>query len=356
MFTLQQKAFLLESYFRNGRLVNGEWQYSNQACMQEFRLQFPNIAFNNNQIAKQLKRSLANFRETASADKKRRGGRPRVRTANVINTVRNAIEERPTSSIRRLSQEINLKKSTLHNVLKQDIGMHPYKVQMFQELLPPDYDKRIQYCQWFTENLNNNDVLNKTFFSDEAWFHLNGYINAQNMRMWGTENPHYFREATMHPVKIGVWLAVSRRRIVGPIFFEETLNAENYRNIMLEPFLNQLHDDELQTGYFQQDSARPHIARVNLNYLQEFFDERLISQDRFPPRSCDLTPLDYFVFPYLKNNIFRTPVHTIDDLKDNIQRQCNQINAGMLVNVFESMKRRINLCIQQNGQHFQHLL
>lgn len=356
MFTVQQKAFMVESYFRNGTLIEGEWRYSIQACIQEFRHRYPNVAFTDNQFTNQLKRSIQNFRETASADIKRGGGRPRVRSENVINIVRNAMEERPTSSLRRLAQEHDLTVSTVHNVLKRDLNLHPYKLQMFQELLPPDYNKRMQYCQWFNENINNNEMLDKTFFSDEAWFHLNGYVNAQNMRMWSAENPHYFREATMHPVKIGVWLAVSRRRVVGPIFFQETLNANNYRNIMLDPFINQLHDDELQTGYFQQDSARPHVAHANLNYLREFFDDRLISKDLYPPRSCDLTPLDYFVFPYLKNNVFRNQVHTIDDLKDNIQRQCDNINADMLVNVFESMRRRIALCIQQNGQQFQQLL
>lgn len=124
----------------------------------------------------------------------------------------------------------------------------------------------------------------------------------------------------------------------------------------MEPFINQLHDDELQTGYFQQDSARPHVAHVTLNYLREFFNDRLISKDLYPPRSCDLTPLDYFVFPYIKNNVFRNPVHTLEDLRNSIQDQCDQITADMLINTFESMKRRVNLCIQENGHHFQQLL
>ena len=30
----------------------------------------------------------------------------------------------------------------------------------------------------------------KVIFSDEAYFDLNGYVNKQNCRVWGTENPH----------------------------------------------------------------------------------------------------------------------------------------------------------------------
>jgi hypothetical protein len=72
------------------------------------------------------------------------------------------------------------------------------------------------------ENFHNNDaILEKTFFSDESWFHrLSGYVNSQNMRMWSDENPHYYIEVPLHSQKIGVWAAISRRRLIGPIFFE----------------------------------------------------------------------------------------------------------------------------------------
>ena len=49
--------------------------------------------------------------------------------------------------------------------------------------------------------------------------------------------------------KTGVWCAISRRRIIGPIFFHETLNAARYLKIFNE-FVDQLDDDELLNGYF----------------------------------------------------------------------------------------------------------
>jgi hypothetical protein len=90
------------------------------------------------------------------------------------------------------------------------------------------------------ENLNNNDILDKCFFSDEAWFQLSEYLNKQNMSMWSAESPHEFVETLLHLQKIAVWLAVSRRRIIGPIFFNQTLTAARYRNDLLEPFINEL--------------------------------------------------------------------------------------------------------------------
>jgi hypothetical protein len=181
-------------------------------------------------------------------------------------------------------------------------------MQVTQQLLPPDYEKRIQYCQWFNKNLNNDDVLDITFMSDETWFHLSRYIHSQNYRTWATENPHNFVESSLHPQKIGVWVAMSRRRIIGPIFFNETITAERYRNQILKVFINQLHEDELQTGYFQQDGAPPHVAHQTINYLQEFFGGRLANRDRWPPRSPDLTPLDFNLLGSLKTKVFRNRI------------------------------------------------
>ncbi|CAH1374506.1 unnamed protein product, partial [Tenebrio molitor] len=107
----------------------------------------------------------------------------------------------------------------------------------------------------------NDETLDLTFYSDEAWFHLTDFINSQTMRMWSADNPHFFRETPLHPLKIGVWIGMSRRRLIGPIFFEDSVTAERYRNNILDVFINQLHDDELTHGYFQQDGAIAHTAR-----------------------------------------------------------------------------------------------
>lgn len=249
---------------------------------------------------------------------------------------------------------VGLSVGTCHKALTKRLHLHPYKVTVVQELHPLDYGKRVRYCEWFNENVND-DLLDQTFFTDEAWFHLSGYVNSQNYRTWATENPHNFVETSLHPIKVGVWVAMSRRRIIGPIFFHETLNAERYRRLILEPFLQQLHDDELQVGYFQQDGATPHTAGATIRYLQQFYDNRIISQGLWPPRSPDLTPLDFFLFGHLKNKVFQNRIHTVDELQQAITREIQNVSANQLQNVFESMKRRVNSCLENEGHHFEFL-
>jgi hypothetical protein len=74
------------------------------------------------------------------------------------------------------------------------------------------------------QNTLNDTLLNLSFFSDEVWFHLSGYVNSQNYRIWNSQNPYALLETPLHPQKVGVWLAVSRRdEYMGPSSFMKTL-------------------------------------------------------------------------------------------------------------------------------------
>lgn len=95
----------------------------------------------------------------------------------------------------------------------------------------------------------------------------------------------------------------SRRRIIGPIFFNDTINAARYRANILEPFIEHLLDDVINQGYFQQDEVTAHTANATLKYLQEFYDDRLITRGLLSPRSPDLTPLDFYLWGHVKKRV-----------------------------------------------------
>jgi hypothetical protein len=59
-------------------------------------------------------------------------------------------------------------------------------------------------------------------FSDEAHFHLDGFMNKQNMRFWASENPYRFMEISLHPAKCTVWCVISKQGLIGLIFVEGT--------------------------------------------------------------------------------------------------------------------------------------
>jgi hypothetical protein len=84
----------------------------------------------------------------------------------------------------------------------------------------------IRFCGWSLQSVFESEIdLQLTLFSDEARFHLQGYINVQNNRYRSSQNPHPTHEVPLHPVKVGVWRALCAR-IVGPVFFNETINCD----------------------------------------------------------------------------------------------------------------------------------
>lgn len=91
-------------------------------------------------------------------------------------------------------------------------------------------------------------------------------------------------------------------------------------------------------------------------YLEEFYEDRLITMEIWPPRSPDLTPLDFFLVGYLKNTIFKNRLHNLNQLEAAIQEEVQNITPQQLQNVFNNLKNRINICLQNNGHYFQHLL
>jgi hypothetical protein len=58
------------------------------------------------------------------------------------------------------------------------------------------------------------------FMSDEAHFHLSGFVNKQNFRYWA-KNSYQLRQKPLHSAKFRVWRAISSFGIIGPYFFED---------------------------------------------------------------------------------------------------------------------------------------
>ena len=90
-----------------------------------------------------------------------------------------------------------------------------------------------------------------------------------------------------------------------------------------EYFWLQLDDMDLEDMWFQQDGATSHTANVTINLLETKVGERVIARNGpvgWPPRSCDLTPLDYFLWDYVKFMIYANKPVAIDELRTNIER------------------------------------
>ncbi|GFV81834.1 uncharacterized protein TNCV_1057231 [Trichonephila clavipes] len=82
------------------------------------------------------------------------------------------------------------------------------------------------------------------------------------------------------------------------------------------------------------------------------FGDRLISRFgpvNWPPRSCDLTPLDYFLWGYVKSLVYADKPQTPDPLEDNIRRVIADIRPQMLEKVIENWMPRLGYIRASRG-------
>ena len=67
---------------------------------------------------------------------------------------------------------------------------------------------------------NEPEFHRKIIMSDEAYFHLGGYVNKQNCRIWASENLKMLIEKPLCPQRVTVWCGFWAEGIIGPCFFE----------------------------------------------------------------------------------------------------------------------------------------
>ncbi|GFS89400.1 uncharacterized protein TNCV_1809351 [Trichonephila clavipes] len=173
------------------------------------------------------------------------------------------------------------------------------------------YDQaRRRFVEWAQNEIAVvPDFHKRILFSDEAHFWLNGYVNKQNCRIWSE------------------------------------VNGDRYRALITNFFIPELNNHDVQELWFEQDGATCHTARATIDLLKDTLGDRLISRFgsvNWPPRSCDLTPLDYFLWGYFKSLVYADEPQTLDHLEDNIRRVTADIRPQMLEKVIENWTSRLD--------------
>ena len=208
--TLDERYRIVKTYFEN-----------NSSIRETHRSLRAFYGRHNRPSERAIRRTVDRFRTTYSLRDDVQATRTRnVRTPETIAAVNESVEEDPNLSILRRAQVLGLCPSTTWKILRRDIGLHPYKIQLVQELKPRDHHMRRCFADWAQEQLETDPFFyRKIVFSDEAHFWLNGFVNKQNCRIWSEDNPQQFLQTPLNPEKCTVWCGLHAGGIIGPYFF-----------------------------------------------------------------------------------------------------------------------------------------
>ncbi|PSN41049.1 hypothetical protein C0J52_24031 [Blattella germanica] len=131
-----------------------------------------------------------------NGDFRRHGGGGRRRTSDEnVEAIREAFTRSPRKSVKQASRQLHLRRSAIHDVLHKRLKLTAHKIQLVQKLQLNDKAWRFNYAVDILSRVDeDNKYLNNVIFSDEATFHVSGYVNRHNCRIWGSENSHVFLE------------------------------------------------------------------------------------------------------------------------------------------------------------------
>lgn len=277
-------------------------------------------------------------------------------------TVCGIVERGEPCSSQKIAEEVGVEKRTVQNILKRN-GYHCYKVKKRQEIFPEDAAARLIFCEDVMNRANTDENFTANIlFTDESSFSLHGHHNPSVTRYWSKENKHLSLPLrTQYPQKLNVWAGVVGNNIVGPFFIDGNLTALKYLELLRDQILPAIRNlgRNIDHIWYQQDNCPAHCARNVQFFLRETFGTRIIcgrNTIAWPPRSPDLSPLDFFFWGYVKQTIYQheyNRAHNLQELRIKIIDAVNNIPPAMLTQVREEFYNRLGYCQAKFGGIFE---
>ena len=280
---------------------------------------------------------------------------------NIINVLA-YVEADPHLSLREIALDLGISVTSVLRILK-DFKLHPYHVELHQALSETDFERRLDYCHWLRAMcIENPQFLSQILWTDEATFTSSGRVNLRNMHYWSETNPHWMREVDhQNRWSVNVWCGVVRDRILGPHIFNGHLNGETYLNFLetvLPILLEDVTLDVRRSIWFQHDGCPAHFSQRVRHFLNVRYPNRWIGRGSlfpWPPRSPDLTVLDFYLWGRIKDIVYQTRPTTRENMIQRIENAINLISRAEIETAISSSRTRMISCIFQNGGHFEHL-
>jgi hypothetical protein len=146
-------------------------------------------------------------------------------------------------------------------------------------------------------------------------------------------------------VGVMVWGAICFGRRSRLVFIQGNLTAIRYVQEVLRPVVVP-YFRRVNNALFQQDNARPHIANVS----RDFLDDSQVDLFPWPPRSPDLSPIEH-VWDLMGRRLtnLHNPPLTLAALRHEIQVAWDSVPQDEINHLIRSMPRRVRKCRGSRG-------
>ena len=147
-------------------------------------------------------------------------GRSKKRTAELIESVRESLQQRPKRSVRKQSQSLGMSRETCRRMLVNNIRAYPYKIQTLQTLTVSDKKQKkavaVKMLNKIEETRNFLNLLWTSQMKPTSILAENKTKqNSKTNVCWGSSRPNEVATKPLHSRKCTVWAAISGTGIIG---------------------------------------------------------------------------------------------------------------------------------------------
>ncbi|GFX30460.1 transposable element Tcb2 transposase [Trichonephila clavipes] len=307
-------------------------------------------------VARSVVARLRNrFQETGNVRRRPWAGRPRVTTSTDDRYIQLTARRNRTENATQLQRQLLLatgrrvSSQTVRNRLHER-GLYARRPMVCIPLTPRH---RAAQRRWAAEHRDwEQHDWSQVLFIDESRFSLE--CDTRSVLVWRDRdtrnNPSFVRERSQY--RRAGWMVWGGISIGGRtdlhIIRNGTLTGRRYADEVLRPHVIPYAGAIGDFFVFQDNNARPHIARLVENMLEAETIQRM----DWPACSPDLNPIEH-VWDMLRRRIAARPrpPATVRDLEIALLEEWNSIPQSLIDNLITSMANRCAAVLAVRGDH-----
>ena len=275
----------------------------------------------------------------------------KIKSLEVIDQL---LDENPSFSLRNLSKQSGIPKSTIYNYLINDLEYRYFNYEWVPKILSSDQKKsRVEISKNLLNILSNENK--NTFYriitGDETWLNYyypeKGYWSKEKDKTKLNENKKLIKK------KIMITVFISSH---GLISFDSLPEKQTFTsNYFMENILPNVELGISKTRkkarkreiFLHFDNSRCHTT----NKVSEKIKELGFKKAQHPLYSPDPAPCDYWLFGYLKENLKGKKFETKEELLEFARNFLKNIPKKMYYNAYNEWKKRLDSVIENNGEY-----
>jgi len=281
-------------------------------------------------------------------------------TSTNIDLVRNLIEENIHITYEQIEAELSLNPNSIHEIIHIHLKMRKITSRWVPyELTDAQKERRVNFCKENLAKFNSGkwqicDIVT----GDESWVYYRAIGNKETNKAWVArgETPQTVQKRNHFEPKslISIFFKSTGLIFVNCLESGKTITAKYYRDRCLKPTFKKVMEERPNSGLknikILHDNAKSHVAKIVETYLN---NEGITIIDH-PPYSPDLAPCDFWLFSILKQSL--DTHRCVESLKKQITEVLESIPKEEYLKTFQKYLERMQLCIDNHGEYFEHLI